>query len=155
MNTDLLRVINQLLALDDRDDAQKTQLIAHHKDARVRALAGKLTTRDILMLATIAQQVPYPQKALAAAVNTSQPTASRAVTRLHRLGLLTRTRIPTNQKEWQLTLTSLGQILAAAKTAHDQRLAQRAAAITAAYSQSELARFTQLLQALIALQRDA
>nr|WP_246287279.1 MarR family transcriptional regulator [Lacticaseibacillus absianus] len=117
----------------------------------MQALAGQLSTRDVLIVATVAAAQPYPQKALHSAVNTSQPTASRAVERLRKLGLLTRDRIPNNHKEWQLTLTPLGAEVAAAKQALDHALRQQAEAVAAHYTPTELARFKQFVDEIVAL----
>jgi DNA-binding MarR family transcriptional regulator len=151
MLPELLRSINHLLALDNNDDAEKQQVLEQATDPQLKALDGQLSTRDVLIIATVAQGEPYPQKALPAQVNTSQPTASRAVERLVKLGLLQRQRIPSNQKEWQLTLTALGQKVAAAKQALNQNLQQQAEVVASHYTPEELKRFDQFINELIAL----
>lgn len=151
MINELLHSINQLLAADGTDDAEKRRVLATSPDPALQALSGQLSTRDVLIVATVAAAAPYPQKALPAQVNTSQPTASRAVERLIKLGLLTRTRIPNNQKEWQLALTPLGAQVAAAKQALDRDLRRQADEIASHYTAAELARFNQFLQEILAL----
>lgn len=151
MLPDILQSINQLLALDTNDDAEKQQVFAQSDDPELQALSNKLSTRDILIIATIAQADPYPQKALPQQVNTSQPTASRAVERLVKLHLVLRQRIPNNQKEWQLALTPLGQKVATAKQALNQTLLKQAAVVASHYTPEELQRFDQFIQEIIAL----
>jgi DNA-binding MarR family transcriptional regulator len=145
----ILNSINTLLAQDTRGDAQKTKLFTQSADPELRALAGKLDTRDILLLATIGVAEPLPQKMLTSCLPLSQPTASRTVTRLSKLGLLLKERIPANQKEWQLRLTPLGSEIAVLKQQFDAERQQQAALIASHYTDAELARFNELLQELI------
>lgn len=153
MLSDILESINQLLALDTNDDAEKQQVFDHADDPQLQALSGKLSTRDVLIVATVALDDPYPQKSLPAQVNTSQPTASRAVARLVKLNLMLRQRIPSNQKEWQLSLTPLGQKVARAKQALNQTLLQQAEGVASHYTPEELQRFDQFINEIIALKR--
>jgi DNA-binding MarR family transcriptional regulator len=151
MINEILQSINQLLALDSTDDAEKERLLKKNSEADIRQLAGHLTTRDILILAKIAQTSPYLQKDLHRQINISQPTASRAVDRLIKLDLLTRTKMAHNQKEWQLALTPLGQRIAILKQNLDQARQAQAATIASHYTAAELAKFNQFIQEIIAL----
>lgn len=145
----IFQSLNQLLAMDSPEDDEKQRLISENPDATIRALAGKLSTRDVLIVATVHKNSPYPQKELPAAVNTSQPTASRAVERLIDLGLLVRTRLPNNKKQWQLVLTVLGQQIAEAKVEYDQDLKAQARIVASHYSAEELSRFNDFLTEIL------
>ena len=147
----ILQSINTLLAQDSNDDAEKRALLGNSNNLELRKLAGKLNTRDILVVANVHGQSPLPQKHLPALIKMSQPTATRAVQRLVQQGLLIRSRIPNNDKEWQLTLTPLGEEVAAAKRDLDQQLHAKAQAIAAHYSDEELARFNEFIGEIINL----
>lgn len=150
----ILNTLNTLLAEDSNDDGQKTALLSKNRDPALRALAGKLSTRDILTLAIIGDAQPLPQKQLAPQLPMSQPTTSRTVTRLTDLGLISKMRIPDNQKEWQLSLTPLGETIAAAKRAFDADKHARAAVIASHYTDTELARFDQFLREIATLHQN-
>ncbi|WP_318767407.1 MarR family winged helix-turn-helix transcriptional regulator [Lactiplantibacillus carotarum] len=151
MIDEIFRSLNQLLSMDSSEDDEKQRLIAQNPDTAIQALNGQLTTRDVLVIATIGKNSPYPQKDLHTAVHTSQPTASRAVERLITLGLIERTRLPNNKKEWQLVLTVSGQHLAQTKAAYDQDLKAQAGIVASHYSTQELTRFNDFLTEIIEL----
>lgn len=153
MIQDILQSINKLLAMDSADDAEKDQFITNSRDPEVRRLSGKLSTRDVLIVAEVAKAAPFPQKALGEKINSSQPTISRAVSHLTKLGLLTRMRIPTNKKEWQLAPTDLGHKIAKGKKALDKGMNSEAAKIASHYTEEELARFNEFINEIIALKQ--
>lgn len=151
MIDEILQSINTLLAQDSDDDAEKIALLGNSDNPALQQLNGKLNTRDILVIAAVTAQSPLAQKQLPGLIKMSQPTATRAVQRLVRQGLLVRSRIPNNAKEWQLTPTKLGTEVAMAKQSLDRQLHTKAEVIASHYSPEELAKFNQFIGEIINL----
>lgn len=155
MIDEILERLNQFIAQDGSADGEKRWAEQQTRNPNVRALIHRLSTRDILIVATVGQHSILPQKELPALVHTSQATASRAVTRLAGAGLVIRERMPDNAKEWQLRLTADGTEVARLKSLLDKRLRGAAAVVASHYSEAELARFNEMLGEILQLSAHA
>ena len=143
---DLIQTLNQFISADRRNDQEKQWVQAQVTDSKLRQLLTRLSTRDIKIISQIGQEAICYIKTLPTAVNASQATISRTISRLEKDGLVAKYRNINNDKELLVRLTEIGQTIAELHTQLDQQLETDLESIAADYSPEELQRFTELMQ---------
>lgn len=100
------------MSASERRVFHKLHLVTHqlHKVAdREIAAETKLTTAQAAILSVLDGQAGAKQRTIADTLGQNESAITAMVARLHRLGLISKTRSRTDKRIWRLTLTSTGQ----------------------------------------------
>ncbi|OBH06532.1 MarR family winged helix-turn-helix transcriptional regulator [Mycobacterium sp. E1747] len=111
------------------------------------AAAGELTLAQLSILVTLLDQGPIRMTDLAAHERVRTPTTTVAIRRLEKLGLVKRSRDPSDLRAVLVDITPRGRAV------HGESLANRRASLAAMLSQLPPADLDTLMQALAPLQR--
>lgn len=111
------------------------------------AAAGELTLAQLSILVTLLDQGPIRMTDLAAHERVRTPTTTVAIRRLEKLGLVKRSRDPSDLRAVLVDITPRGRAV------HGESLANRRASLAAMLSQLSPADLDTLMQALAPLQR--
>ncbi|MDD4867322.1 MAG: MarR family transcriptional regulator [Mycobacterium sp.] len=111
------------------------------------AAAGELTLAQLSILVTLLDQGPIRMTDLAAHERVRTPTTTVAIRRLEKLGLVKRTRDPSDLRAVLVDITPRGRAV------HGESLANRRAALAAMLSQLPESDLKTLTQALAPLER--
>ena len=148
----LMTELNQFIAQDSVNDQEKQWALRQTTDSQLQSVLKQVSTTDIKVIAYLGQHGPERAKALPGPLNLSQATISRGLTKLARLGLATKYRDLSNNKEVLVRLTSLGQAVTDLHTKLDAAIATQAQAIANDYSDVELKRFVSLMRRIREIQ---
>ncbi|MCK8607176.1 MarR family winged helix-turn-helix transcriptional regulator [Apilactobacillus ozensis] len=144
----LKKALDSLLNQDSQQDREKNWLLEHADSQDIKNLINKLSTRDLHVIAAIYQLQPTPAKKLPSALKLSQPTISRAVSKLANLQLLSRYKATQNSKEIIVNLTNMGNQIAKIHAQLEIHIDQKLTATLAKYSSEEINQVTEVLQKL-------
>jgi DNA-binding MarR family transcriptional regulator len=111
------------------------------------AVAGELTLAQLSILVTLLDQGPIRMTDLAAHERVRTPTTTVAIRRLEKIGLVKRSRDPSDLRAVLVDITPRGRAV------HGESLANRRAALAAMLSQLSPADLDTLLKALAPLER--
>ncbi|WP_374023692.1 MarR family winged helix-turn-helix transcriptional regulator [Mycobacterium sp. HNNTM2301] len=111
------------------------------------AAAGELTLAQLSILVTLLDQGPIRMTDLAAHERVRTPTTTVAIRRLEKLGLVKRSRDPSDLRAVLVDITPRGRAV------HGESLANRRASLAAMLSQLPPADLDTLMQALAPLER--
>ncbi|MHA7661826.1 MarR family transcriptional regulator [Mycolicibacterium sp. HS_4_1] len=136
----------------DESDAERDYL-AEHCPPRLERTVRELPTLSLHLLAVLADG-PISVVGLAARADQLKGTVSKHVQRLVDAGLVTRSPLPGNRKELQLSPTADGNLLIAVhQRMHDEMDAGRHDFLSR-YTAAELSVLTKMLRDLLAAGRD-
>ncbi len=136
----------------DESDAERDYL-AEHCPPRLERTVRELPTLSLHLLAVLADG-PISVVGLAARANQLKGTVSKHVQRLVDAGLVTRSPLPGNRKELQLSPTADGNLLIAVhQRMHDEMDAGRHDFLSR-YTATELSVLAKMLRDLLAAGRD-
>ena len=111
------------------------------------AVAGDLTLAQLSILVTLLDKGPIRMTDLAAHERVRTPTTTVAIRRLEKVGLVKRSRDPSDLRAVLVDITPLGRAV------HGESLANRRAALATMLSQLSGSELTTLLKALAPLER--
>src|ERR1700761_3090533 len=131
---ELQRVLSKVFSVLRRGDTSRTD-------------AGDLTLAQLSILLTLLDQGPIRMTELAAHERVRTPTTTVAIRRLEKLGLVKRSRDPSDLRAVLVDITPRGRAV------HGESLANRRAALAAMLSQLAESDLDTLLQALAPLER--
>ncbi|OBI03985.1 MarR family winged helix-turn-helix transcriptional regulator [Mycobacterium scrofulaceum] len=121
--------------------------ILRRGDPSGTAAAGELTLAQLSILVTLLDQGPIRMTDLAAHERVRTPTTTVAIRRLEKLGLVKRSRDPSDLRAVLVDITPRGRAV------HGESLANRRASLAAMLSQLPPADLDTLMQALAPLER--
>ena len=133
---ELHRVLSKVFAVLRRGDT-----------SRLPATAGDLTLAQLSILLTLLDQGPIRMTELAAHERVRTPTTTVAIRRLEKIGLVRRSRDPSDLRAVLVDITPRGRAV------HAESLANRHAALAAMLSQLPDSDLNTLMKALAPLQR--
>src|ERR1700761_5642657 len=121
--------------------------ILRRGDPSATAAAGELTLAQLSILVTLLDQGPIRMTDLAAHERVRTPTTTVAIRRLEKIGLVKRSRDPSDLRAVLAAITPRGRAV------HGESLANRQAALAAMFGQLPASDLNTLMKALAPLER--